>query len=267
MEIGPLSYVVVGLVSFFVSGLTLFVGFGLGTLLLPVFALFFPIDVAVAATAVVHLANNLFKVGLMYRDAVPRVLLRFGLPAVALAFAGALLLRTLSQQDPLFEWVALGRTAVVTPIELVMGLLIVLFALSDLSPAMGRLRFDTRWLPVGGALSGFFGGLSGHQGALRAAFLLPLGLTPTAFAATQAVIASMVDLSRLSIYGSAYLSGKMQGVTTREQWSLVFCSTLCAFAGAYLGRKMLKKVTMQSLRLLAGALLLVVGSLLAMGII
>ena len=48
-----------------------------------------------------------------------------------------------------------------------------------------------RWLPLGGALSGFLGGLSGHQGALRAVFLTPLGLTPTAFAATQAVLGEL----------------------------------------------------------------------------
>ena len=29
------------------------------------------------------------------------------------------------------------------------------------------LEFDRRYLPLGGLLSGFFGGLSGHQGALR----------------------------------------------------------------------------------------------------
>jgi len=267
MEIGLLTYVLIGVFSFLISGMTLFVGFGLGTLLLPAFALFFPIDVAVAATAVVHLANNLFKVALMYKEAVPRVLVRFGVPAVLTAFIGALLLRSLSQQAPIFEWAPFGREAIVTPIKLVMGGLIVLFALIDLSPRMGKLRFDTRWLPFGGALSGFFGGLSGHQGALRAAFLLPLGLTPTAFAATQAVIASMVDLSRLSIYGSAYMSGKMTGVTTPEQWSLVLCSTLFAFAGAYIGRRMLKKVTIGGLRLLAGTMLLVVGTLLATGVI
>jgi uncharacterized membrane protein YfcA len=43
------------------SLLTFFSGFGLGTLLLPAFALVFPLDVAVAATALVHLANNVSK--------------------------------------------------------------------------------------------------------------------------------------------------------------------------------------------------------------
>ncbi len=49
------------LVALLASGLTLFSGFGLGTLLLPAFALFFPVEIAVAATAIVHLINNLFK--------------------------------------------------------------------------------------------------------------------------------------------------------------------------------------------------------------
>ena len=34
---------------------------------MPVFALFFPVPLAIAATAVVHLANNVFKLCLMAR--------------------------------------------------------------------------------------------------------------------------------------------------------------------------------------------------------
>jgi hypothetical protein len=59
----------VAVVSFGAALLTLFSGFGLGTLLLPVFALFLPVEIAVAATAVVHLANNLFKLALVGRHA------------------------------------------------------------------------------------------------------------------------------------------------------------------------------------------------------
>ena len=51
-----------GLAAVFVPGLTMFSGFGLCTLLMPVFALFFPIKTAVAATALVHGANSIFKI-------------------------------------------------------------------------------------------------------------------------------------------------------------------------------------------------------------
>ncbi|MDP3981751.1 MAG: sulfite exporter TauE/SafE family protein, partial [Chlamydiota bacterium] len=42
------------IVALIASGLTLFLGFGLGTILTPVFAIFFPVPVAIGATAIVH---------------------------------------------------------------------------------------------------------------------------------------------------------------------------------------------------------------------
>jgi uncharacterized membrane protein YfcA len=63
-----LEYVLITLIALVVSGLTLFSGFGLGTVLMPAFAVFFPVPTAIAATAVVHLANNLFKVVLVSKQ-------------------------------------------------------------------------------------------------------------------------------------------------------------------------------------------------------
>ena len=48
-----------------------------------VFALCFPVPLAVAATAVVHVANNLFKFGLMAKQADWQVVARFGIPAAS----------------------------------------------------------------------------------------------------------------------------------------------------------------------------------------
>ena len=64
-----MHYLIICTAAFLVSGLTLFSGFGLGTLLLPVMALFFPIDAAIALTAIVHCLNNLFKFALLGRHA------------------------------------------------------------------------------------------------------------------------------------------------------------------------------------------------------
>ena len=261
------SFLVVTVVACLVSGLTLFAGFGLGTLLMPAFALFFPVEVAVAATAIVHGANGLFKVGLLWREAVGRIVLRFGLPAIGAAFLGALLLTRLAGGDPLLIWRFGERAVPVAAINLVMGILIVGFALFELVPRLRRLRAPPRWLPVGGLLSGFFGGLSGHQGALRAAFLTPLNLAPAAFAGTQAVIAVMVDVARLSVYGAALRAGTMAGVSTREEWMLVGAATAAAFLGAFGGKQLLPKVTVAGVRRLTGGLLLLVGMGLASGLI
>ena len=80
-----MTYLVVCSVALVASGLTFFSGFGLGTLLLPAFALFFPVEHAVALTAVVHFLNNLFKLALVGRHADRRVVVRFGIPAILAA--------------------------------------------------------------------------------------------------------------------------------------------------------------------------------------
>lgn len=81
-----ISYLLVGGVAFLTSGSTLYSGFGLGTLLMPVMALFFPIEMAVAATAVVHAANNAFKIAVVGKHADRSLVVRFGLPAIFAAF-------------------------------------------------------------------------------------------------------------------------------------------------------------------------------------
>lgn len=64
-----MDFILTGVVAFLASALTFFSGFGLGTLLLPAFALFLAAPAAVAATAIVHLLNGLFKGILVYKAA------------------------------------------------------------------------------------------------------------------------------------------------------------------------------------------------------
>jgi len=258
-----IAAVALAFLAFGISLLTFFSGFGLGTLLMPAFSLFLPVEVAVASTAVVHMANNLFKAGILAGRVQRSVVVRFGFPAVVASFIGALLLTSLSGQAPLASWSFLGRPANVTVVKLVMGLLIVGFALLELVPALRSLRAPVRWLPVGGALSGFFGGLSGHQGALRAAFLGPLELSPAAFASTQAAIALLVDSARLLVYGWSF--AQLPNSSSAVPWRLVAMTTVAAFAGSLFGKRLLPKVTVAGLHGMVGVLLIVVGLALAAG--
>jgi len=165
-----MQFVLVPAVAFVASLLTLFSGFGLGTLLLPAFALFFSTPLAVAMTAVVHLLNNLFKLGLMARDADRGMVIRFGVPSIAGALIGAVLLGFIGDIAPVATYATFGNhMATVTWTGLVIGVLIAAFGVLELLPLGTKLALPARWLPVGGLLSGFFGGLSGHQGALRSA--------------------------------------------------------------------------------------------------
>jgi uncharacterized membrane protein YfcA len=245
--------------------LTLFTGFGLGTLLLPAFALFFPLPIAVAATAVVHLANNLFKAGLLGRFARREIVLRFGLPAAALSFVGALLLARLADLPALAHWSWAGRSHAVTPAGLVLGALIGVFAVLELTPALEQLQFGKRWLALGGALSGFCGGLSGHQGALRAAFLARAGLDRDAFLGTSVLCAVLVDVARLVVYGASFTAGHFNAVATRG--GLVLAATLAAFVGSFVGARLVRKTTMRVLQRCVGVGLVLLAVAIAIGLV
>ena len=88
-----MNYIIICGIALLGSGLTLFSGFGLGTLLTPVFALFFPIDIAIAMTAVVHFLNNLFKLLLVGRATDWSIVKQFGIPSVLAAILGAFALK------------------------------------------------------------------------------------------------------------------------------------------------------------------------------
>lgn len=231
-----MEYAVVCSVALVASLLTLLSGFGLGTLLLPAFALFFDAATAVAMTAVVHLANNLFKSGLLARMADWEIALKFGLPGALAAIGGAQILLMLEGDQ----------------VKRLIGALMIAFALFDLIPRLQSLSFSRRALPVGGLISGFFGGLSGHQGALRAAFLTKLGLSATAFVATNAVIAIMVDLARIPVYAASWRGGQ-------ANWQLVAAACVAAFVGAVIGARLMRKTTMGFIRYLVGALMIAIG--------
>jgi uncharacterized protein len=255
-------YIIIAIVAFGASLLTLVAGFGLGTLLMPVFGLFFPIEVAIALTGIVHLLNNLFKLTLLGRSAQWPLVWRFGLPSVAGGLLGAWVLTNLTRLPVWHTWYWGARACQITPLKVIVAIVMVFFCLMELVPRLQKWRAGGSFPTIGGLLSGFFGGLSGHQGALRSAFLLQTGLDKTAFVATGVVIACMVDLTRIPMY-----MARMGTLDWREQGSLLLLATLSAFAGAWMGTRFLKKITLQSVQYITATFILLIACLLGVGIL
>jgi uncharacterized membrane protein YfcA len=261
------AYAIIAAAAFLVAVLTLLSGFGLGTLLMPVFALFYPVAVAVAATAVVHLANNLVKLAALARRADRYAVLAFGIPSAIFAVIGAWLLTRLARLPVVYSYVLAGARREVTVVALVVGLLIIVFALLELVPARREVKLSRRWLPAGGVLSGFFGGLSGHQGAPRAAFLARAGLSPPAFIATNAVCAVMVDVARLVVYGISAYEGAFGRIHEAGLAGLVAAGVIAAIAGSLVGLRYVPKITVRALHIIVGGLLIVIGLALVTGLV
>ncbi|WP_378180360.1 sulfite exporter TauE/SafE family protein [Aquimarina sp. SS2-1] len=257
-----MEIVIVSIVAFFVSILTFFSGFGLGTILTPVLMIFFPVEIAIALTGVVHFFNNVFKLLLVGRKADKSVLLRFGIPAVIAAFAGAWVLIHISDIKPLFRYSLFDKNFEVFPVKFIISILLIIFASMDLIPYFTKLKFGKEKLPLGGALSGFFGGLSGNQGALRTAFLIKAGLSKEAFIGTAVVVSTFVDFTRLGVYATNISES---GIS--DNLPLVICATLSAIVGAFLGNKLLKKVTLKFLQIVVAIMLILISVALGAGLL
>lgn len=257
-----MEFIIIALVAFGASILTFFSGFGLGTILLPAFALFFPVHIAIAMTGIVHFTNNLFKMLLVAKNTDIKVLFRFGIPAIIASFVGAYLLLNLEFMPKIYSYQLFDKQFEITPIKLTISIILLIFSILEFIPKFKNLQFENDKLIYGGLLSGFFGGLSGIQGALRTAFLVKSGLPKEAFIATGVVIASLIDISRLSVYVTRFNDANIM-----DNINLLILAIISAILGAIIGNKLLKKVTMKSIQVVVAIMLIIISVLMGMGVI
>ncbi|PCH94059.1 MAG: hypothetical protein COB85_06060 [Bacteroidetes bacterium] len=254
--------IIIALTALFASALTFFSGFGLGTILTPVFVIFFPIEIAIALTGVVHLSNNVFKLLLVGKSIDFSVFLKFGVPALVGAFIGAFLLLKLGESSMAYDYEVYGVEMHFTLVKFIIAAVLLIFSVMEFLPFYEKLEFSRSALIPGGMLSGFFGGLSGHQGALRTAFLIKMNLSKEAFIATGVSIACVVDVIRIPIYFSSFHIVHLQ-----ENMSVLMIAIISAFAGALIGRKVLTKATYGLIKVGVGAFIILVAIALGVGLI
>lgn len=254
-------YIILITVSFFASWLTFFCGFGLGTLLTPVFFLLFKdLTLAVASTAIVHFTNNLFKFILMKKSVNWKMAGLFGLGALPFAFIGAQLTNRLDNSI-IYQYSISSQNFEIISYNLIFGIILIGFALIELIPSWS-LAFSKQHLSLGGAISGFFGGLSGHQGAIRTAFLIKYQLDKNVFIATGIIIALMIDLIRTPVYFS-----KLDIGLSELSWTAISLAILGAIIGAITGKFFLKKMNIHLITISVSVLMLIFGLLLIFGIL
>ena len=160
------------------------VGFGIGSLLTPLLAARLGTGIAVAAVALPHAAATAVRCWRLRAKINRSVLMQFGLLSAAGGLIGALLYTRLDAST----------------LTRILGSLLLLTATAQLS------GWSSRWHPRGalvgvlGVVSGFFGGIAGNQGGLRAAALTAFGLPPAEFVATATATALLVDVARTPVY-------------------------------------------------------------------
>ena len=95
---------------------------------------------------------------------------------------------------------------------------------------------------VGGSLSGLLAGLLGLGGAVRSTFLIAFNLPKEAYVATSAMIAVVIDLTRIP----TYLFTKI--VQDSSYYILLPFLVLSAYLGVKTGKKLLGRINQKTFR-------------------
>jgi uncharacterized membrane protein YfcA len=193
------------------------VGFGIGSMLTPLLALQLGTDIAVAAVALPHAAATALRCWRLRREIDWSVVTRFGLLSAAGGLGGAL---AYSRLD----------AAVLTR---VLGALLLLTAIAQLAGLAARWRPRGAAVAALGLVSGFFGGIAGNQGGLRAAALTAFHLPPLAFVATSTATGLLVDAARTPVYLFS------AGDSLLALWIPISVAIIGVLAGTLLGERIL----------------------------
>jgi uncharacterized membrane protein YfcA len=179
------------------------------------------------------------------------------------AFIGAFFLNKLSlKNNTLYTYQLFDNQFHITLLNLIVGCLIILFSIAEVSKKISAISFDQKYLIPGGILSGFFGGLSGHQGAIRSAFLLRLNFDKKVYIATGVFVACLVDVTRLFLYNS-----KMNVLNGDSNYQLLLLAVLSAFVGAFIGNKLFVKTSIAFFKWFVAAFMFSMGILILSGIV
>lgn len=220
-------------------------GFGLGTILTPIFLIFYDVKVAILIVAVVHLLNNLLKLSLFSSHISLEILKRFGALTLAGAFIGAFFQGKMDSSI----------------VKVLVGISLIFLGLKEVSGFGEKIRLPKRIDFIGGFLSGLLGGFVGNQGAIRSAYLLNYKIPKEVFIATAAAIASVVDVTRIPIYVT-----NNRGMLIANA-GLIFFTVTAAFAGTIAGKKLLSSVSLKAFKLYVASAVVIIGVLLALKII
>ena len=212
-------------------------GFGIGSLLTPAIAHAAGAKIAVAAVSIPHAIGTSIRFWRFRRDVDWTIVRSFGLTSATGGVTGALLNTWASSRA----------------LEIVFGSLLVLAGSSQVTGAAKRWRLHGALAWLGGALSGFFGGLVGNQGGIRTAAMLGFNVGKRQFVATTTAVALLIDIARVPVFIA------FEGRQLMALWPFMIIATLGVIAGTLLGERLLGRVPERQFRTMVGTLLILLG--------
>jgi uncharacterized protein len=212
-------------------------GFGIGSILTPLLAMWLGTKLAVALVSIPHFLGTALRFAVIRQHVNRRVLWSFGITSAAGGLLGAMLHIWLRS-------VVLGY---------ILGVLLVFAGITGITGLAQRMKFGRTMAWIAGALSGMFGGLVGNQGGIRSAALLGFDLNRDEFVATATAIALLVDVFRMPVYAITQFG------QVAAQWPTILLATVGVIIGTLSGKWMLSRIPQNMFRMMVASIILALG--------
>lgn len=226
---GVLLILLVGYLAATISGAA---GFGGALLLLPILSNVVGIKAAVPILTIGQIFGNASRVWFGRGDLQWKPILIFLLGAIPLTILGSYFFADIDGE--------LIKTGI--------GIYLILLVIYRRT-AGKKITVGSRYLFVGGGLTGFLSGIAGSAGPLGAAFFLSLNLTATAYVASEAVTALTMHIVKTLIYNKFLLIGQ------RELYYGLLMSA-AMILGSWTGRRIIEKLSRKNFIVLVEILLI-----------
>lgn len=218
-------------------------GFGIGSLLTPLLAARYGMPLAVAAVSIPHAIATAVRCWRLRASIDWTVLRSFGVLSAIGGLSGALLYSR-------FDAVMLTR---------ILGALLIATGIAAVTEWVKRIRPRGAGSYALGLISGFFGGIAGNQGGLRAGALMAFGLTPVALVATATATGLAVDAARMPVYLWT-TGGRLVPLAAP-----IGAATVGVLIGTLVGEKMLMGLSARAFRIVVGGFIGLLGVWLLLG--
>lgn len=219
------------------SGVGTLTGFGLSTVMIPVMVLFYPLPQALLFVGVVHWFGDVWKL-VLFREGIRwKLIFSFGAPGIIATIIGASLVFSM-------PGAVMSR---------ILGVFLLLYVLFLFTRSALKIEQNITTGMIGGAVSGFFAGIFGMGGAVRALFLSAFDLPKAVYLSTAGAIALAIDTARLATY--IRQGSRLQPLLL---WGMLLFVP-ASFIGARLAKRLVDKIPQEHFRKVVAVFLLAVG--------
>lgn len=213
--------------------------FGSSSIFLPIAHQFLNYHNAIILVAIYHIFGNISRFSLFWKHRDKKIFFLFGLPSI---IATVIWARLASQINP-------------SLLKIVLGIVLILFALYSLIQPTWKIKVSPWIGRVGGALSGFTAGLIGTWWVLRGAFMTLFSLSKESYIATIASVALLVDITRIPVYFGQWFMDP-------QYYIIIPILFIIAFIGSRIGKKIVYHINAQILKKIILISIIVVSGLL-----